>query len=91
MGSNLHFFQLYTYFPQFIYKFLKFVEVKYLINHVHFEMWPALSKFSILLSTIRTKLFSIYQYIQNWDFGILVLGCTLKFLSIQKDPKNWDF
>ena len=91
MGSNLHFFQLYTYFPQFIYKFLKFVEVKYLINHVNFEMWPALSKFSILLSTIRTQLFSIYQYIQNWDFGILVLGCTLKFLSIQKDTKNWDF
>ena len=41
IGSKLYFYQLKTYFSQFIDKFLKFEEMEYLITHVKFEMWSA--------------------------------------------------
>ena len=46
--------------------------MEYLIHHVKFEIWPALCKFPILFS----------------DFWMLDVGCTSKFLPIQKEIEN---
>ena len=69
-GSKYYFYQWKTYFTQFIDKFLKFKEMENLIHHVKIEMWPALLKFPILLSAVKSKLgHNLSQSIYRFKIG----------------------
>ena len=55
MGLKLYFSQQKTYFSQVIDKFLKFQEITCLNDHVQFEMWAALCKFSLFFSNVTSN------------------------------------
>ena len=75
MSSKFHLSKLKRYFSQFIDKYLKIEEVKYLIYYVKFKIWPALFYVNSLFSK---------------HFRIFVLCCTL-FSPIYREIDNWDF
>ena len=64
-------------------KFLKFEEMKYLIHHVKFEMWPAFCKFPILFSKVKLKLGNNFsQFINSYSKLYFKV-----FLNPQRDRK----
>ena len=76
MSSKFHLSKWKILFSQFINKYLKIEEVKYLIHYVKF-------KICLALFYINSLFFSLH-------FLMLVLGCTL-FPLIYKEMDNWDF
>ena len=98
MDSKFHFSQWKTYFSQFIDKFLKFEEMEYPIYHIKFEMWSALCKFPILISTVSLKSrqtfpnSAIDSKLELWNLGRRLYFLILsKFFRIHKEIENWDF
>ena len=87
-SQNPLFFQLKTYFSQFIGKFLKF-KMKCLSHHVKFEMRPVFRKFPILFATVELKSgHSFSQFINRTKIWVLEFGLRLHFQAFPNSQRD---